>query len=165
MREFLTALEGATGLPIYLTIPRVVDRGAYGWCECIEPRFAEDHASLSRFYQGLGHSLAVMRLIGGSDLHSENLIACNDRPVLVDCETLFTPAVKARSSGFGDATDIAGELAGGTILATGLLPRRTIGLGLHGRDVSGIGALPGEQPGILFSCNASRIEFWISGIS
>ena len=35
--------------------------------------------------------LSLMRLLSGSDLHAENLIAHGPHPVVVDCETLFTP--------------------------------------------------------------------------
>jgi type 2 lantibiotic biosynthesis protein LanM len=67
-------------------------------------------------------------------------------PVVVDCETLFALPPAAAASGYGDAVDRAGDLLGRSVLATGLLPARGVGLGARGVDMSGAGALPGQQP-------------------
>jgi lantibiotic modifying enzyme len=87
-----------------------------------------------------------MRLIGGSDLHQENLIAAGPVPVVVDCETLFTPHQDKPLSGYGAAMDQALELISGSVLGTGLLPGRGVALGWRGVDASAIGSLPGQQP-------------------
>jgi len=88
---------------------------------------------LRAFYRGLGQWLAVMRLLGGSDLHAENLIAAGPVPVVVDCETLFTPQPARPPSGYGLAVDRAAHLIGGSVLRSGLLPGRGVALG-PGRD-------------------------------
>ncbi|HEY1629959.1 MAG TPA: type 2 lanthipeptide synthetase LanM family protein [Rhizomicrobium sp.] len=144
-RELRAFIEGL-GIETSMRVPKVVEKGTHGWCEFVEHRFAADEHELARFYEGIGHWLAVMRLVGGTDLHAENLIACGPSPVIVDCETLFSPLLPAFPSGFGDATDKAMELISATVLATGLLPRRGQGLGFRGIDMSGVGALPGQQP-------------------
>jgi lantibiotic modifying enzyme len=87
-----------------------------------------------------------MRLLGGSDLHAENVIACGPVPVVVDCETLFTPPWPAPPSGSGLASDRAGELVRATVLRTGMLPSRGVSLGWHGVDISAAGSLRAEQP-------------------
>lgn len=102
-------------------------------------RFAEDRAmlvslcgdaeELGAFYRGMGHWLALMRLLGGNDLHAENLIAAGPHPVVVDCESLFAPHAKARTSGYGQAFDMAVELVNGSVMGTGLLPGRGVALG------------------------------------
>jgi len=129
-----------------IRVPGVVVRPGYGWAEHIDHRYCVDDAELRSFYRGLGHWLAVTGLLSASDLHSENLIAAGPVPVVVDCETFFTPTPPAEPSGYGDAMDRAVDQLRGSALRTGLLPGRGGGLGQRGADVSGAGALPTEQP-------------------
>ncbi|EQD26020.1 Lanthionine synthetase C family protein, partial [mine drainage metagenome] len=96
--------------------------------------------------QGIGHWLAIMRLLGGCDFHAENMIAHRSSPVIVDCETLFTPKIKPLPSGYGQAFDNAAELIAGTVLNVGILPGRGMALGWHGVDSSAVGMLPDQQP-------------------
>jgi lantibiotic modifying enzyme len=146
LRGFVADLSDDHGTALSIRIPDALDRGEYGWVEFVSHRYTESKEELVSFYRGIGQCLALMRLLGGSDLHAENVIAQGSTPVLVDCETLFTPRVPAAPSGFGDALDRAGELLGQTVLSVGLLPGRGVGLGLRGVDASAVGMLPGEQP-------------------
>ena len=149
LAEFIAGIADDLGRPLPIRVPKVVAFDDYGWAEFVDHRYAADDAELGRFYEGIGQWLAVMRLIAGTDLHSENLIAAGESPVIVDCETLFTPNIPPFPSGFGDAIDHAALLVSGTVLASGLLPSRGTGLGFRGVDISGVGALPGQQPAIL----------------
>lgn len=146
LRGFLQTLERAHGEALPIAVPRVVDRGGHGWSEFVAHRHAAGEDELCSFYRGIGHWLAVMRLLGGTDLHAENLIAHGGRPVVVDCETLFTPKLPAMASGLGDGHDRAVDLVSGTVLNIGLLPMRGAGLGWRGVDNSAAGMLPGQQP-------------------
>lgn len=146
LRDFLAVLTREHGEPLPIQVPRVVDRGEHGWSEFVAHRHAADEDELRSFYLGIGHWLAVMRLLGGSDLHAENLIAHGGHPVVVDCETLFTPKVSANPSGMGEAHDRAVDLVSGTVLNIGLLPTRGGSLGWRGVDNSAAGMLPGQQP-------------------
>jgi type 2 lantibiotic biosynthesis protein LanM len=133
-----------------IRVPAVVTRedrlGPYGWAEHVAHRYCRDDHELRTFYRGLGHWLAVMRLLAGSDLHSENLIACGPVPVVVDCETMFTPHRAFNADGYGDAVALAGDLLARSVLRTGILPGRGGQGGRRGADVSAAGALPGQQP-------------------
>ena len=129
-----------------IRVPKVVVREDYGWAEFIEHRYAADEGELRGFYRGMGQWLAVMRLLSGTDLHTENLVAHRGSPVVIDCETLFTPKLPAPASGFGDALDRATELIGNTVMSIGLLPDRGVGLGWRGVDGSAVGSLPDQQP-------------------
>lgn len=144
LRTFLRGL----GDPRPLRVPRVLVRDGYGWAEHIAHRYCGDEDQLAAFYADLGRWLAVMRLLGGTDLHSENLIAYGPEPVVVDAEALFTPDIPAPPSGRGDAVDIAARTIRTTVLRTGILPLRADGYALAGVDVSAAGALPGQQPRI-----------------
>jgi type 2 lantibiotic biosynthesis protein LanM len=129
-----------------IRVPAVVVGDGYGWAEYAAHEYCDGDGQLSAFYRGIGHWLAVMRLLGGSDLHAENVIACGPVPVVVDCETLFTPLFPAPPSGIGLAVDRAADLVEATVLRTGILPNRGIALGWRGVDSSAVGSLPGEQP-------------------
>ncbi|WP_283134918.1 type 2 lanthipeptide synthetase LanM family protein [Rhizohabitans arisaemae] len=129
-----------------IRVPAVVVRDGYGWAEFVQHRYCADDAELRRFYRGVGQWAALMRLLGGSDLHAENLIAVGPVPTVVDCETLFTPHVASPPSGYGLAIDRAAEQVGGSVMRTGLLPGRGVALGWRGVDTSALGSLPGEQP-------------------
>lgn len=146
LQNFIARLQDDHDVPLSIRIPNVIDRGEYGWTEFVAHRYAGDDEELRSFYRGIGHLIAVMHLLGASDLHAENLIACGSTPVVVDCETLFTPRIPMPKSGLGEALDRASALIAGTVLNIGLLPGRGQGLGWRGVDNSGIGGLSGEQP-------------------
>jgi len=131
-----------------IRVPRVADRGEYGWSEYIEHRYCADEAELADFYRGIGHWLALLRLVGGTDMHAENLIAAGPAPVIVDAETLFDFPAPFPPSEFGQAVDVAAAAIRRTVLRTGLLPVRGTGFVLGGVDISATGALPGQQPRI-----------------
>ena len=144
LSRFLETLPGAVAAEI--RVPCTVSGGDYGWAEFIIHRYCGADGELARFYAGIGRWLAVMRLLGGSDLHAENVIACGPVPVVIDCETLLTPEPPAQPSGLGLAADRAIRLAGSSVLQTGLLPSRGLALAWRGVDISAAGSLPGQQP-------------------
>jgi len=146
LRSFVTKLVDDHGSTVSIRIPKTMDCGDYGWAEFVGHRFAAGNEELLSFYRGIGHLLAFMRLLGGSDLHAENVIAQGGSPVVVDCETLFTPKIPFPPSGYGVAHDRAAELISRTVLGIGLLPGRAMSLGLRGVDISAVGMLPGQQP-------------------
>lgn len=148
LARFVDALVGH-GLRTTIGAPAVIDRGGYGWAEFVHHRYVESMSDLSLYYRGIGHWLAIMRVLRGSDLHAENIIAAGARPIIVDCETLFTPKVTPHGSELGAATDIAVGLVSGGVLDVGLLPGRGRGLGWRGVDNSGVGGLLGQQPKVV----------------
>jgi type 2 lantibiotic biosynthesis protein LanM len=146
LRGFIAELAGDHGSALSVRVPEAVDCGDYGWGEFVTHRFAAGNEELPSFYRGIGHLLAFMRLLSGSDLHAENVIAHRGSPVVIDCETLFTPKIPPSPSGYGGAFDRAGELIARTVFSAGLLPGRGMGLGFRGVDLSAVGMLPGQQP-------------------
>jgi type 2 lantibiotic biosynthesis protein LanM len=146
LQTFLGTAQDALGESLSIRVPRVIDAGDHGWAEFVAHRYADGDGELRSFYRGIGHWLAVMRLLGGADLHAENLIAQGGSPIVVDCETLFTPLLPTSASGFGQAFDTAAKLVAGSVLSVGLLPGRGLGLGWRGVDSSALGMLPDQQP-------------------
>ncbi len=147
LAQFLDSVLGQPG-GTRITVPEVIVKPGYGWAEHIEHRYCADAAELTAFYLNVGHWLAVMRLLGGTDLHAENVIAAGPVPVVVDCEALFMPHNPYPPSGYGAAHDHAVQLIADSALRTGLLPGRGLALGWRGIDSSAIGSLPGQQPRI-----------------
>lgn len=176
LSRLLRELFGADGGGTAIRVPAVIagrdpgaDSAAYGWAEYIDHRYCAGDAEFAAFYRGIGAWLAVMRLLGGSDLHAENVIACGPAPIVVDCETLFSPQLPARASGLGLAVDHATDLVTQTVLRTGMLPLRGTALGWRGVDSSAVGALPGQQPVFTtptvvdFGTDAARVGFAVPG--
>lgn len=146
LRRFVRDVSEQHNEPLSIDVPSVVVGDGYGWAQFVAHRYAADESELHGFYRGIGQWLAIMRLLGGSDLHAENLIARGGSPVVIDCETLFTPRIAPKPSGLGSGPDLAAELIAGTVLNIGLLPGRGAGLGWRGVDSSAVGMLPGQQP-------------------
>ena len=127
-------------------VPQVIDRGDYGWAAFVAHRYCSGEDELRTFYRGLGHWLAVLRLLGGTDIHLENLIAVGPVPIVIDVESLFSIPSSAPPSGYGQAYDLAAAMIRSSVLRTGIVPYRTPALGFNGVDVSAAGALPDQQP-------------------
>lgn len=145
LREFVDALRSHHA-SLSVGVPRSVAQRDHGWSEFIVHRYAPTAEEVRDFYRGIGHWIAIMRLLGASDLHAENLIAHAATPFVIDCETLFTPPASRVTTVFGDALDCAMELSSGSVLNLGLLPGRGMGLGWRGVDTSGVGMLNDQQP-------------------
>jgi type 2 lantibiotic biosynthesis protein LanM len=146
LAQLLTTVLPDVPAATRIRVPEVVTRDGYGWSEFVPHRYCASDAELSAFYRGVGHWLAVMRLLGGSDLHTENVIAHGPVPIVVDCETLFSTIPAGPPSGMGLAVDTAAKLVDETVLRVGMLPNRGAALGWRGVDSSSVGALPDEQP-------------------
>ncbi|MEU5597556.1 type 2 lanthipeptide synthetase LanM family protein [Streptomyces sp. NPDC020298] len=144
--ELYTDFPGAPAPDERIRVPRTLPREGYGWAEFVRHRHCADDAELAAFYRNMGHWLAVLRFTGGTDMHAENMIAAGPVPVIVDAETLFDAPAPFPPSGRGDAVDVAAAAIRRTVLRTGLLPVRGTGFALGGVDISGVGALPGQQP-------------------
>lgn len=129
-----------------IRVPDVLDRGDYGWAAFVEHRYCDGEAELRDFYRRLGHWLAVLRVLGGTDIHLENLVASGPVPYVVDVESLFAPVRPAAPSKYGPAYDQAQELIQNSVLRTGIVPFRSPVLGFGRADLSAAGSLPGEQP-------------------
>lgn len=126
---------------------RTLVRDGYGWTAFVDHRYCADEAETERFYANLGRWLAVMRLIGGTDLHADNIVAHGPVPVVVDAETMLAPPARSAPvgrTGTTTAADAAARILHRAVLRSGILPMR-VGV-LSGIDVSAVGRLPEEQP-------------------
>ncbi|MBW8808617.1 MAG: type 2 lantipeptide synthetase LanM family protein [Lysobacter sp.] len=144
LEHFLAQVFGDEPHRVY--VPAVLDRDRYGWAAFAKHRYCDNDEELRTFYRGLGHWLAVLRLLGGTDIHLENLIAVGPVPVVIDVESLFEIVPPAAPTPYGQAFDFAQSLIRNSVLRTGIVPFRTRALGFEGVDMSAAGALPDQQP-------------------
>nr|WP_228991294.1 type 2 lanthipeptide synthetase LanM family protein [Streptomyces sp. DH8] len=123
-RHFNTLADwfGSLGGAPELRVPRVLDRGEYGWAEFVEERPCASAAETRQFYWRQGALLALLHVLDGTDLHHENLIACGPHPVLVDVETLFHPPLGSACS-----PDPAARALHDSVHRVGLLPQLLVG--------------------------------------
>ncbi|MFP8886688.1 type 2 lanthipeptide synthetase LanM family protein [Streptomyces mangrovi] len=128
-----------------LRTPRSVRGEGYGWLEFVEHRWCASVTEADRFYRRQGALLALLYAVDGADMHYENVIACGDRPVPVDAETLLHSGLpQAETAGH----DPAARALYASVHRTCLLPHLLIGedgaldISALGRD--GAGTCPGD---------------------
>lgn len=144
-RQLLSWAEGK-GLTHQLRTLACLDRGDHGWMEFITASACASEEARQRFYYRQGSLLALLYLLGASDVHARNLIAVGEYPVLVDLETLVQPGVPRDTSAFTVAEVAAEEAARSSVLTVGLLPWRSrAGQAGGSVDLSGLGWSPGQQ--------------------
>lgn len=78
---------------------RIISRPGYGWGQWLEPAAARNRPQVERYFERAGALLCLVELLGGDDLHAENVVATEDGPVLIDVETLFQPRIDEEPSG------------------------------------------------------------------
>lgn len=125
-------------------VPRALARGEYGWAEYVEREPARDDHELSRFSCRMGSLLATAWVLGGTDLHSENIIARYDSPVVVDGETIVGLAAQD-DFGMSPLGSTWRRVLASSVLRTGILPQGIPTGPDHVVDMSALGARPGQR--------------------
>jgi type 2 lantibiotic biosynthesis protein LanM len=135
--------NGRPATALRLRIPRVMDRGEYGWVEFVESRGCRSAEEVSRFYRRQGAYLALFYALAAIDFHYENLIAHGEDPIPIDLEALFHPlGLEADAT---SADYLATAMLYNSVFGVGLLPGRMwSNRESEGVDISGLGALPGQ---------------------
>ena len=120
----------------------------YGYMEFVEHRLCRGEDELKLFYRNAGRLTAVLHLLGCTDCHHENLIACGDQLLLIDTETLLEADLTDHIS---DASEYQTTLnqsdlqkrCQNSILRSGLLPTwMFIGQARTAVDISALGIAP-----------------------
>ncbi len=141
----LLAWAGAKDPALALRTLTCLDRGDHGWMEFAAASPCASEAARHRFYFRQGSLLALLYLLGASDIHAENLIAADEDPMVVDLETLIQPGLPLDTAGYTAAERAAIEAARGSVLTVGLLPHRSWTAQAGGSvDLSGLGFAPGQ---------------------
>lgn len=120
----------------------------YGYMEYVPHRLCADQDAMQRFYTNAGRLTAILHVLGCTDCHHENLIACGDQLLLIDSETLLEPDVPDHIS--NQASNALSLTPSGlqerfqsSVLRTGLLPQWMIfGVSKKAVDISALGIKP-----------------------
>ena len=124
----------------------------YGFMECVEHRLCSGADEQERFYRNAGRLTAVLHLLGCTDCHYENLIACGDQLLLIDTETLLEADLPDHVS---DASDQQTALTRSelqkrfqnSVLRSGLMPNWLfLGQAKVAVDISALGIAPPLNP-------------------
>ncbi|MFN8125323.1 MAG: type 2 lanthipeptide synthetase LanM family protein [Candidatus Nanopelagicales bacterium] len=118
------------------SIDVVCGDGDYAFTSFAEPRVCPT-GHLPDFYRAAGRLLGLLYVLGATDAHYENVVACGGQPILVDAETLFHPMVSPT------APEEIDSFAAETVLRTGMLPGWLVaGPGQAAYDPSALGVAP-----------------------
>ena len=117
-RAFLLHLEekGFLYIPGYVTVTASDHTGHE--VEIVEQTPAGNGSQAEMYYRRCGALLFFAYIFASKDLHAENIIACKDRPVIVDYETLLQGSIRRK-------TALYQQSLATTVLATHLLPNWT----------------------------------------
>ena len=121
---------------IGLRTPASLDRGDYGWVSFVNEQACADQAEVDDYYQRMGHWLALLYVLEGTDFHYENIIAAGPHPVLIDLESFFHPELSANENG--------AEMDN-SVLKSGILPHHLEDGASHLPDLSGVADAEGAE--------------------
>lgn len=121
----------------------VINRGHYGWVEFVAAGPCETPHQIHRFYQRQGGYLALLYALEATDLHSENLLAVGEQPILPDLESLFHP--RAEGAAAPQVHELGYHALNFSVLRVGMLPRLIwANADSAGMDISGMGGTGGQ---------------------
>jgi type 2 lantibiotic biosynthesis protein LanM len=120
-----------------------LDERHFGWMEFVDARPCQTREEIDRFFFRQGAQIALAYVLGGTDLHFENVVAHGEYPVLVDLETLLqTPLHPKDNAG---ATASAWHALRMSVMGTQLLPEPLFyAADGHWIDVSALGHSEGQ---------------------
>ena len=140
--ECLHSLSSFGGFPNFVT-PKILPKNGYGYCSFIEHIPCVNNDEVDLFYYRHGLQLALLYVIGATDLHSENLIAHRDFPVLIDLETILQPIPMVDTQ--ADAIQMAISYLRQSVYSIGLLPQEfQVGANAGSVDISGLSQVEGQ---------------------
>lgn len=139
----LCARIDAWGLTPPLPVPKVVDRGEYGYMEFVAAAHCPDETAVGRFFRRQGAFLALLYACRGVDVHSENIIAAGEHPYLIDLECLLHPPAVTLAT-LSPAQGGVRRYCEQSVLSLAMLPTYSVGpQGLI--EVGGLGGRDGQM--------------------
>jgi len=119
---------------IGLRTPASMDCGDYGWVGFVAEQECSDQAGIDDYYHRMGHWLALLYVLEGTDFHYENIIAAGPHPVLIDLESFFHPELST-----GETPAEVDD----SVLKSGILPHHLKDGASHLPDLSGVADVEG----------------------
>lgn len=111
--------------PCSLRAANVLERGSYGWSECIGDPDCEDLKDVELYFERCGAWLILFHLLCGSDMHDENILADASHPIPIDIENILqgsNPAIEDQVLE-RKSRALANIKAFESVLTVGLLPQ------------------------------------------
>lgn len=102
---FCQKLE-ALGIPCFSRSTKLIEDGDGFHTEAVEENLPTSDSGIDAYYHRAGILLCVCYLLGSVDLHSENIIASGDMPVIIDIETLLSGQKRRSSSHYSLANSV-----------------------------------------------------------
>ena len=120
-----------------------LDEADFGWMEFVDAKPCQTKDQVEQFFVRQGAQIALAYILGGADLHFENVIAHGEYPVLVDLEALFQTPL--RNTNLKGTTALGWRALRNSIMGTLLLPLPMFMAGDdHWIDVSALGNHEGQ---------------------
>ncbi|MBR0413068.1 MAG: DUF4135 domain-containing protein [Eubacterium sp.] len=90
LEAFLLKLK-QEGFPFLPSSEHIIEESADGYkAAFVEHTSAESAEDVALYFKRCGALVFLAYIFGSNDLHFEDIIACKNTPVLIDCETLMT---------------------------------------------------------------------------
>ena len=77
----------------FFKIVKSLSRNNYGWVEYLNIQQKTDSRFINDYSTQYGQYVGLMYILNGTDIHDDNLVLSDNKLVLIDCETLFTPNI------------------------------------------------------------------------
>ncbi|MCX8128702.1 MAG: type 2 lanthipeptide synthetase LanM family protein [Clostridia bacterium] len=161
--RLLSYLNGEMSDELFKCV-KILNKQSYGWMEYVEHIPCMDELDVKLYYKRAGALLCMVYLLGGTDCHHENLIACGSYPVLIDMETLFSPSTNefSHKDVFESTEDMERN---NSVMRTGLLPEYRYAQDEKKYDLSGFGggtggdAYPRRMKWVDVNTDNMRLEY------
>ena len=145
--KLLSWLNQQEEIPLQFKIIKIMDCLTYGWAEFVEDSPCEDMGKIKMYYTNCGATLFILYILGATDMHYENLIACGEFPVVIDLETLMHPKIKEIKNQTNNVDKIAYDRLNESVVSTSFLPywyylnpKNNFAL-----DISGLGGFENQE--------------------
>ena len=130
---------------------KILDRQNYGWLEFIESSQCDTIEDIKLYYERAGILLGVTYFLNAKDFHCENIIASGNSPVLIDHETILSPALGKLNE---EISELENNLSR-TIFDASLLPTKYLDLPYYMYGFGSSGLLESDFP-VLKIINANK---------
>jgi type 2 lantibiotic biosynthesis protein LanM len=114
--------------------PLVLERMGYGWIEFVQRHDFGTTGEVAEYYRRAGGLVAIAHLLGGADLHMENIVATAQGPAIVDAESLLQPSRTSTGSMPADH----GPVTPDPCVATGMVSFAEVGAGGERFETGGL---------------------------
>lgn len=92
--QIIEVINSDSNIKYKLPTVKSISENDHSWQEFIESKECESEDNIEIYYYKIGAYLGTLNVLSCEDIHRENIIACNDTPVIIDMETLTNSKVQ-----------------------------------------------------------------------